>query len=54
MTARSDARPDDAAIRAVLPRFTGLILQTPPAYSAIKIGGERAYDLARAGEDGDA
>jgi tRNA pseudouridine55 synthase len=50
VTARSDARPDEGAIRTVLPRFTGLIMQTPPAYSAIKIGGERAYDLARAGE----
>jgi tRNA pseudouridine55 synthase len=51
VTTRSDARPDEAAIRAALPRFTGVILQTPPAYSAIKIGGERAYDLARAGEE---
>jgi tRNA pseudouridine55 synthase len=51
VTARSDKRPDEAAVRAVLPRFTGLIMQTPPAYSAIKIGGERAYDLVRAGED---
>ena len=50
VTVRSDSRPDEAAISAVLPRFTGLILQIPPAYSAIKIGGERAYDLARAGE----
>lgn len=50
VTARSDIRPDESTIRAVLPRFTGVILQTPPAYSAIKIGGERAYDLARAGE----
>src|SRR5688572_28676265 len=51
ITARSDVRPAEAAIRAVLPRFTGVIMQTPPAYSAIKIGGERAYDLVRAGED---
>jgi tRNA pseudouridine55 synthase len=51
ITARSDVRPEEAAIRAVLPRFTGVIMQTPPAYSAIKIGGERAYDLVRAGED---
>lgn len=43
-------RPDEAAIRAVLPRFTGIVTQVPPAFSAIKIAGERAYDLARAGE----
>ena len=46
----SDLRPDPGAIEALLPQFTGEILQTPPAYSAIKIDGERAYDLARAGE----
>lgn len=45
----SDARPTAAEIRAVLPRFTGEIMQRPPAYSAIKVGGERAYDLARDG-----
>jgi len=50
VTERSDVRPDEAAIRAALPRFTGEIMQTPPAFSAIKIDGERAYDLARAGE----
>ena len=43
-------RPGDEEIRAILPRFTGLITQVPPAFSAIKIQGERAYDLARAGE----
>jgi len=48
--ARSDLRPEEAAIRAALPAFTGEIMQTPPAFSAIKIDGERAYDLARAGE----
>ena len=37
-------------IEAVLPRFTGVILQVPPRFSAIKVEGERAYDLARAGE----
>jgi tRNA pseudouridine55 synthase len=46
----SDARPDRAGIEALLPRFVGEILQTPPAFSAVKIDGERAYDLARAGE----
>ncbi len=49
--ARSDIRPDEAAIRAVLPRFTGEIEQVPPRFSAIKVGGERAYDLARGGEE---
>lgn len=41
--------PTDDAIRAALPAFTGTILQTPPAFSAIKLAGERAYDIARAG-----
>lgn len=48
--ATSEVRPDKAAIEAVLPAFTGEIEQTPPAYSAIKIDGKRAYDLARKGE----
>jgi tRNA pseudouridine55 synthase len=47
---RSDARPAREAILTALPAFTGTIEQTPPKYSAIKIGGERAYDLARQGE----
>ncbi len=46
----SEARPSPEAIRAVLPGFHGEIQQKPPAYSAIRIDGERAYDLARAGE----
>jgi tRNA pseudouridine55 synthase len=46
----SDMRPTPEAIRALLPQFTGLIEQTPPRYSAIKVQGERAYDLARDGE----
>jgi tRNA pseudouridine55 synthase len=50
IVARSDLRPEAAAILAALPRFMGTILQTPPAYSAIKINGERAYDIARDGE----
>ena len=50
-TATSPNRPSEAAIRAALPRFEGEIEQIPPAYSAIKIDGERAYDLARAGEE---
>ena len=48
---RSDRRPPMAAIAAVLEHFTGDIDQIPPAYSAVKIDGKRAYDLARAGED---
>ena len=46
----SDVRPPVEAIRALLPQFTGIIEQTPPRYSAIKVQGERAYDLARDGE----
>ncbi len=51
VTSRSDVRPDAASISAVLNEFTGTISQVPPAYSAIKIAGERAYDLAREGGD---
>ena len=46
----SDVRPSLAQVEAVLPRFTGLIEQVPPAYSALKVDGQRAYDRARAGE----
>jgi tRNA pseudouridine55 synthase len=49
--ARSDIRPTLAELEAVLPRFTGPIEQVPPAYSALKVDGQRAYDLARAGEE---
>ena len=42
--------PSADDMRAILPRFTGEILQMPPAYSALKVDGKRAYDLARAGE----
>lgn len=49
--ATSGLRPDEAAITALLPRFTGTISQVPPKFSAIKIAGERAYDLARDGEE---
>ncbi|MGH6926662.1 MAG: tRNA pseudouridine(55) synthase TruB [Propylenella sp.] len=51
VTGASDVRPDAAAIEAVLPEFTGAIMQVPPRYSAVKISGERAYDLAREGEE---
>lgn len=50
VTARSDLRPTPDAVAALLPRYTGVISQVPPQYSAIKIDGERAYDMARAGE----
>ncbi|HEX8194288.1 MAG TPA: tRNA pseudouridine(55) synthase TruB [Allosphingosinicella sp.] len=50
VVARSDVRPTFAAVEAVLARFTGPIDQVPPAYSALKVDGKRAYDLARAGE----
>ncbi|OCC23264.1 tRNA pseudouridine(55) synthase TruB [Croceicoccus estronivorus] len=49
--ARSDHFPPFAAIAGVLPHFTGGIEQVPPAFSALKIDGRRAYDLARAGEE---
>ncbi len=49
-TAESDVRPRLAEVEAALPRFVGEIDQVPPAFSAIKVDGERAYDLARAGE----
>jgi tRNA pseudouridine55 synthase len=49
--ATSELRPDPTAILALLPRFIGVISQVPPIYSAIKIAGERAYDLARDGAD---
>ena len=47
--ATSDHRPTRAEVEAILPRFTGPIEQIPPAYSALKVDGERAYDLARQG-----
>ena len=49
--ATSDHRPDDDAIRAALTTFEGDIMQVPPAFSAVKVDGERAYAKARAGED---
>jgi tRNA pseudouridine55 synthase len=50
VTETSAIRPTDEQIHAALPAFRGDIMQVPPAYSAIKIGGERAYDLAREGQ----
>ena len=49
VVATSDARPTDAQIAEALPAFLGDIMQVPPAYSAIKVAGERAYDMAREG-----
>jgi tRNA pseudouridine55 synthase len=50
VTASSAQRPTSESVRALLPRFTGRIEQVPPRFSAVKIEGERAYDLAREGE----
>jgi tRNA pseudouridine55 synthase len=50
VTAKSESRPDDAAIEAALAGFVGKIMQRPPSYAAVKVNGERAYDLARRGE----
>ncbi|MCA0249835.1 MAG: tRNA pseudouridine(55) synthase TruB [Proteobacteria bacterium] len=50
VTATSEVRPEDAAIAAALPAFQGEIEQMPPVFSALKVDGRRAYDLARAGE----
>ena len=48
---KSDVRPTLEQVNAILPRFTGLIEQVPPAYSALKIDGKAAYSRARAGEE---
>ena len=50
ITRQSDLRPTDAQIEAALAQFRGDIMQVPPAFSAVKVDGERAYDLARDGE----
>ena len=49
LTRRSDVRPSPEAAAKALEAFVGETLQVPPAFSAVKVGGERAYDLARAG-----
>lgn len=51
VVATSDVRPSISALEAVLPGFTGPIEQTPPIFSALKVDGQRAYHLARAGEE---
>lgn len=50
VTRSSPERPSRAGVEAILPRFVGEIMQVPPAFSALKVNGERAYDLARSGE----
>ena len=50
VVATSERRPERDTLSALLPEFTGEIMQTPPAFSAVKIAGARAYDLAREGE----
>ncbi len=49
VTAEGAERPTDDQLRAALPAFRGSIMQVPPAYSAVKVAGERAYDMAREG-----
>ena len=49
----SDRKPDKGEIKQVLKKFTGKIEQTPPAFSAVKVNGRRAYQLARAGKEVD-
>jgi tRNA pseudouridine55 synthase len=51
--AQSELRPSSAEIEAALPRFVGRIEQVPPRFAAVKVEGERAYDLARRGEEVD-
>lgn len=51
LTRVNDSRPSDAAVEAAMSVFTGPITQIPPAYSAIKVNGQRAYKLARKGHD---
>ena len=50
ITPQSNRQPTQAEVEAALKRYTGRITQTPPAHSAIKVGGQRAYQLARAGK----
>ncbi len=50
VTQSSAIRPARAAVEALLAKYTGIVMQTPPQFSAVRIGGERAYDLARDGE----
>ena len=51
ITGTSNSRPEDHEVRRALERFQGEILQVPPRFSAVKVAGERAYELARRGED---
>ena len=47
---QTEVIPNEAAVMAVLPRFRGEIMQVPPMYSALKVGGQKLYDMARRGE----
>lgn len=47
----SDLKPSEEAVQAILKKFTGEIMQVPPAHSAVKVGGKRAYKLARQGKE---
>jgi len=51
ITPQSDVKPEEAAVRAAIEKFTGDLMQVPPIFSAIKIDGRRAYDMARKGQD---
>lgn len=51
VTETSEVRPTSAEVEAILPQFTGPVEQVPPIYSALKVDGKRAYDLARAGQE---
>lgn len=51
VTQTSDKCPTNTEIEQILPQFIGNIMQTPPNFSAIKLGGKRAYDLARSGQE---
>lgn len=53
VTQSSASRPDEQSVRDLLPKYTGVISQIPPQFSAIKIAGERAYDMARDGQEVD-
>ncbi len=49
VTSRNDFIPDESSVIAALPKLTGRVMQTPPAYSAVHVDGARAYELARRG-----
>ena len=51
ITQQNDVKPEEAAVRTAIEKFTGDLMQVPPIFSAIKIDGRRAYDMARKGQD---